>query len=154
LPKYYKLIADNRRARHDFEIVEVYRAGVVLKGSEVKSVRLGRVNLRESFARADGGEIWIHGMHISPYEKSRAEDFNPARPRKLLLNQRELNRLIGYSNQKGLALVPLKIYFERDWAKIDIAVARAKKRYDKRASIREREEKREISKRLKESKKK
>lgn len=154
MPKYYKLIADNRRARHDFEIVEVYRAGVVLKGSEVKSVRLGRVNLRESFARADGGEIWIHGMHISPYEKSRAEDFNPARPRKLLLNQRELNRLIGYSNQKGLALVPLKIYFERDWAKIDIAVARAKKRYDKRASIREREEKREISKRLKESKKK
>ena len=154
MPKYFKLIAENRRARHDFDIIEVFKAGIMLRGSEVKSVRLGRVNLRESFARADRGEIWIYGMHISPYEKGREEYFKPTRPRKLLLNQRELNKLIGFSSQKGLALIPLKLYFDRDWAKIDLAVGRAKKKYDKRATIREREEKREMDKKLKERKRK
>ncbi len=149
MPKYYKLIAENRRARHDYEIIEVYKAGIMLEGAEVKSVRLGRVNLRDSFARVEGGELWLWGMHISPYEKSRAGELNPTRPRKLLLDSKEIKKLIGKISQKGFALIPLKIYFDRDWAKIDLALAKARKRFDKRAVIREKEVKREIEKRLK-----
>jgi len=148
--KYYKQIAENRRARHEYEIIEVYKAGVVLKGSEVKSVRLGKVNLRESFARVEGEELWLWGVHISPYEKSRAKESDPTRPRKLLLKSGELKKLIGKVSQKGLVLIPLKIYFDRDWAKVDLALAKARKKHDKRAAIKDRETKREIEKRLRE----
>jgi SsrA-binding protein len=150
--KFFKLIAENRRARHDFEIIEVYKAGIVLKGSEVKSVRLGKVNLRDSFARVERGELWLWGVHISPYAKSRIEEANPTRPRKLLLKASEARKLIGKISQKGFSLIPLKIYFDRDWVKVDLAVAKARKRYDKRAAIKEREVKREIEKGLRANK--
>lgn len=149
MPKYYKIIAENRSARHDFAILEVYKAGIQLKGSEVKSIRLGRVNLRDSFARAERGELWLFNMHITPYEKSGAAEGNPTRPRKLLLNAREAKRIIGTLSQKGLSLIPLKIYFDGDWAKVDVGLAKGKKHFDKRASIKEREIKREIEKGLK-----
>ncbi len=148
MPRYYKVIAENRRARHDFEILEVYKAGIALSGSEVKSVRLGKVNLKDSFARAENGELWLWGMHISPYEKARAEA-DPTRKRKLLLKAGELKKLVGMASQKGFALIPLKIYFDRDWAKIDLGYGRAKKLFDKRESIKEREIRREMEKGLK-----
>lgn len=150
MARFYKVVAENRQARHDYEILEVYKAGIALSGSEVKSIRLGKVNLKDSFARAEKGELWLWGMHVSPYEKSRAAEANPTRPRKLLLKTNELNKLVGKASQKGFALIPLKIYFDRDWAKIDLAVGRAKKLFDKRRSIREREIKREMEKGLKE----
>ena len=143
MPNFYKVIAENRRARHEFEILEVYKAGIVLSGSEVKSVRLGKVNLKDSFARAKGKELWLWGMHISPYEKAGTFKQDPIRTRKLLLKANELKKLLGWSNQKGFALIPLKLYFDRDWAKIDLGVGKAKKLYDKRESIKEREIKRE-----------
>ena len=149
MPNFYKVIAENRRARHDYEILEVYKAGIVLSGSEVKSVRLGKVNLKDSFARAKGKELWLWGMHISPYEKAGTYKMDPTRTRKLLLNSNELGKLLGKSSQKGFALIPLKIYFDRDWAKIDLGIGRAKKLYDKRDSIKDREVKREIDKGLK-----
>ena len=148
MPKYYKVIAENRKARHDFEVIDVFKAGIALKGSEVKSVRLGRVNLRDSFARADRGEMWLHNMHITPYEKSRQETGDATRPRKLLLNASEVNKIAGRANQKGYALFPLKIYFDGDWAKIDLALGKAKKLYQKKAAIRERDIKRETEKEL------
>lgn len=150
MPKFYKVIAENRRARHDFEVLEVYKAGIVLSGSEVKSVRLGKVNLKDSFARAEKGELWLYGMHISPYEKTGSYKQDPTRPRKLLMRSNELKKLAGRTNQKGFAVVPLKMYFDRDWAKIDLAVGKAKKLFDKRESIKDREIKREIDKGLKE----
>jgi SsrA-binding protein len=149
MPRYYKLIAENRRARHDFEILEVYKAGIALSGSEVKSVRLGKVNLKDSFAKSDNDELWLWGMHISPYEKSGTAESDPTRRRKLLLKASELKKLVGKANQKGFALIPLKIYFDRDWAKIDLGYGKAKKLFDKRESIKDREIKREMEKGLK-----
>jgi SsrA-binding protein len=146
--KYYKLIADNRKAYFDYQIEETFKAGIVLSGSEVKSVRLGRVNFKDSFGRVEAGEVLLYNMHISPYEKGmrdkgKGED---DRPRKLLLNGSELKRIIGKVSQKGMTLVPTKIYFDGDWAKVDIALAKAKRKYEKRDSIRQREDNREIEK--------
>ena len=141
VPIYYKVAAENRKARFDFSIIEVYKAGLVLTGAEVKSVRLGRANLKDSFARAERGEIWIYGMHISPYGAAKVD---PLRRRKVLLNKRELLKLMGKAAEKGLTIVPLKLYFEGNWAKVDLALAKAKKRYEKRETLRLREVKREI----------
>ncbi|MFH1825878.1 MAG: SsrA-binding protein SmpB [bacterium] len=140
--KFFKLIAENRKARYDYTILETVKAGLVLQGSEVKSIRLGKVNLKDSFGRVEKGEIWLWGMHISPYQK--ADQVNPTRPRKVILNKREMLKLISKSAEKGLTLVPLKIYFDGNWAKVDLGLCKAKKKYEKRDKIRHRETEREI----------
>ncbi len=119
-----------------------------MKGSEVKSVRLGKVNLRDSFGKVDRGEIWVWNMHITPYDKARAESFEPTRARKLLLNASETRKIIGRASQRGYALIPLKVYFDGDWAKVDLALAKAKKIYQKKEAIRERDIMRDAEKEL------
>jgi len=142
--KYYKVISDNRKARFDYIILEVYKAGLVLTGNEVKSLRLGRVNLQDSFGRVENGKIVLYGMHVNPYGQASKSD--PLRPRQLLLNKQELVKLMGKVAEKGLTLVPLKIYFDGNWAKVDLGVAKAKKKYEKRDAIRRRTTEREIEK--------
>lgn len=139
-----KIIAQNRKARHDYFIEETYEAGIVLVGTEVKSVRQGNVNLRDSYAVVKDGEVFLYNMHISPYEKGNIFNRDPLRTRKLLLNRREIDKLAGYVQQKGYTLVPLKVYLKRGWVKIELAVARGKKSYDKRQSIAKRDAQREI----------
>lgn len=147
MKKYYKIVADNRKAHFDYNILETYKAGLILEGSEVKSVRLGRVNLKESFGRVEKDEIWIYGIHISPYQKSMLD---PIRPRKALLNKRELVKLIGKAAEKGLTLVPLKIFFDGNWAKIELGLAKSKRKYEKREKIRHKQTQREIERAFKE----
>lgn len=139
-----RLVASNRRARHDYEIVETLECGIVLAGSEVKSLREGRASLQEAFARVDGGELWLHGMHIPPYVFSRAGGHEPTRPRKLLVHRRELERLAHKSKESGFTIVPLRVYFSGGLAKVEIALARGKKAYDKRQAEAERSATREI----------
>lgn len=139
--KYYKIAAENRKARFDFNIIETYKAGLVLTGNEVKSIRLGRVNLKDSFGRIERGAVWIFGMHITPYGGAKID---PLRPRKVLLNKQELLKLIGKVSEKGLTLIPLKVFFEGNWAKVDLALAKAKRKYEKRETLRLRAVKREI----------
>jgi len=128
-----KIIANNKKARHDYFIEEVYEAGMSLTGTEIKSIRLGKVNIKESYAKIQNGELTIHGMHISPYEQGNRFNVDPLRPRKLLLHKQEIRKLIGLTTIKGLTLVPLNIYInERGIAKMELAVARGKKLYDKR----------------------
>ncbi len=127
-----KVIAKNRKARHDYFIEETYEAGIVLTGTEVKSIRLGKVNLKDSYADVRQGEVFARNMHISPYEKGNIFNADPMRERKLLLNRREINKLIGYIQQKGYSLIPLQIYLTRGMVKLQLAVAKGKKLYDKR----------------------
>ncbi|MBI5700242.1 SsrA-binding protein SmpB [Candidatus Saganbacteria bacterium] len=134
MAKYYKLVTENRKAFHDFTIIDTYSAGISLTGSEVKSIRLGRVNLKDSFARVESGEVWLYNMHVNPYERS-SEKTDPYRTRKLLLNSNELRKIIGMVSEKGFTLVPLKLYFSGDWAKVDIGVAKAKKIFKKKAKL-------------------
>jgi SsrA-binding protein len=132
--KQKKLIAGNKKARHDYFIEDVYEAGMVLTGAEIKSIRQGKVNIKESFAKIENGEIVVHGMHISPYEHGSYANPDPLRPRKLLLHKQEIRKLTGLATLKGLTLVPLNLFInERGLAKLEIAVARGKKLYDKRA---------------------
>lgn len=150
--KEKKLIANNKKARHDYFIEETYEAGIVLTGTEIKSIRQGRVNLKESFAKIEGGELVIYQMHISPYEQGNRYNVDPTRPRKLLLHKQEIRKLIGYTTQKGLTLVPLTIYLnEKGMAKMEIAVARGKKLYDKREDIAKRDSQRRIQQEIKQS---
>jgi SsrA-binding protein len=149
MAKYFKVIADNRKARFDFQILATYKAGLVLSGSEVKSIREGKVNLKESFGRIEHEEVWIYGMHINPYKRADRNKLDPLRPRKVLLQKRELVKLIGKVAEKGLTLVPLKIFFDGNWAKVELGLAKAKKKYEKREVIRTREVKREIEKAFK-----
>lgn len=150
MPKYYKVAAENRKARFDYNIIEVYKAGLVLTGNEVKSIRLGRVNLQDSFARVEKNELWIYGMHISPYTSaSSAVKVDPLRRRKVLLNYREMVKLIGKVAEKGLTLVPLKVYFDGNWAKVDLALAKSKKKYEKREKLRRQTAEREIERAFK-----
>lgn len=143
--KQKKLIASNKKARHDYFIEEVYEAGIALTGTEIKSIRQGRVNLKESFAKVENGELVIYQMHISPYEQGNRFNVDPVRPRKLLLHRQEIRKLIGYTTLKGLTLVPLSIYInEKGLAKIELAVARGKKLYDKRESTAKRDAERRI----------
>lgn len=135
-----KIIANNKKARHDYFIEDTYEAGIVLTGTEIKSIRQGKVSIKESFAKVEKGEVIIYGMNISPYEFGNRYNVDPLRPRKLLLNKREIQKLIGYTTLEGLTLVPLKIYInDRGRAKLELAVARGKKDYDKRNSIAKRD---------------
>lgn len=128
-----KIVANNRRARYDYFIEEVYEAGIVLTGTEIKSLRQGKASITESYAKIEGNEVFIYGMNISPYEFGNIFNVDPLRPRKLLLHKREINKLIGYTTLQGLTLIPLKLYIdERGRAKMDLAVAKGKKLYDKR----------------------
>ena len=144
------LVADNRKARHDYDIEESFEAGIVLTGSEIKSVRGGRVQLRGSYARVYNDEVYLYEAHISPYEQS-GTYFNhePTRPRKLLLHRREISRIDGLIRQKGMTLVPLKIYFKGRRAKVELGIARGKKSYDKREDIAKRESQRDIERAMK-----
>ncbi len=136
-------IAVNRRARHDYEILETVEAGLVLTGSEIKSVRAHRVQLRDAYAQVRGGEAWLHDMHISPYDPASRENHEPRRPRKLLLHREEIGRLRGRAEERGLTIVPLRVYLERGYAKVELALARGRRQYDKRRAIAEREARRE-----------
>ncbi|MDI9441643.1 MAG: SsrA-binding protein SmpB [Firmicutes bacterium] len=129
-----QMIANNRRARHDYHIEETMEAGIVLQGTEVKSLRLGRVNLRDSFARVEKGEVFLYDMHISPYEQGNRFNHDPLRVRKLLLHKREIKRLIGKTREEGYTLIPTRLYFSRGKAKVELALAKGKKLYDKRES--------------------
>ncbi|MGI6727510.1 MAG: SsrA-binding protein SmpB [Anaerovoracaceae bacterium] len=147
-----KIIVNNKKARHDYFIEEVYEAGIVLTGTEIKSIRLGKVNLKESYAKVENGELIIYGMHISPYEQGNRFNVDPLRPRKLLLHKHEIRKLIGYTTQKGLTIVPLNLYInERGIAKMEIAVAQGKKLYDKREDIAKRDVDRRIRQQMKQS---
>jgi SsrA-binding protein len=140
-----KVVATNKKAYHDYFIDDELEAGMVLKGSEVKSLRAGKANLRDGYAKVKDGEVFLHNVHISPYTHATYDAPEPTRVRKLLLSKREIQKLIGKVQEKGIALVPLKIYFnERGMAKVALGLARGKKLYDKRASLKEKEGKREV----------
>ena len=141
-----KVIATNRKAFHNFSILETYEAGLVLRGTEVKSLREALVNFKDCYAAIDNGEAWLIGCHITPYHHGSDANHDPERKRKLLLHRREIGRLLGKVAERGLTLVPLRLYFKQGRAKIELGLARGKKLHDKRAAIRERDERREIAK--------
>lgn len=143
-----KVITENRKARHDYFVEEEYEAGIVLKGTEVKSLRAGKANLKDSYAQVENGEMYLFNMHISPYEQGNRFNVDPVRPRKLLLHKTEINRLYGKVKQQGLTLVPLKLYFKRDKVKVALALARGKKLYDKRDAMAERDARRDMERGL------
>ena len=148
--KQRKMIANNKKARHDYFIEETYEAGIVLTGTEIKSARLGKVSIKESYARIEKEEMMIYGMNISPYEQGNRFNVDPLRPRKLLLHKREIRKLIGATKLKGLTLVPLTMYInESGRAKIEIALARGKKNYDKRETIAKRDASRNMERAMK-----
>jgi SsrA-binding protein len=139
-----RVVATNRRARHEYEILETFEAGLVLRGTEVKSLRTGQVNFKDSYATVRNDELWLLGCHISPYSHGTDANHDPERDRKLLLHRREITRLTGKIAERGLTVVPLKLYFKKGRAKIEIGLARGKKLHDKRATLRERETRREM----------
>jgi SsrA-binding protein len=139
-----KTVARNKKALHDYHIVDTYEAGIVLAGPEVKSIRAGKVSLNEAFARVDGNEAWLYGLHISPYDPASRWNVDPTRERKLLLHRREIRRLIGATQQEGFTLVPLELYLKEGRVKVGIALARGKKNYDKRDDMKKRDAEREI----------
>ncbi|MBE5878424.1 MAG: SsrA-binding protein SmpB [Lachnospiraceae bacterium] len=141
-----KPVANNKKAYHDYFIEEKYEAGLVLHGTEVKSLRLGKCSIKESFIRIENGEMFIYGMHISPYEKGNIFNKDPLRVRKLLLHKREIMKLLGKIKEKGYTIVPLQVYFSNGRAKIEIGLARGKKLYDKREDIAKKDQRREAEK--------
>ena len=146
-----KIVTVNRKARHDFFIEETFEAGISLAGTEVKSIRGGNINLKDSYCMVDAGELFIHGMHISPYEKGNVFNKQPERTRKLLMHKREIMRLHGKVRQDGYALVPLRVYLKQSKVKLEIALAKGKKLYDKREAAAQRDAKREMDKAVKEA---
>lgn len=146
-----KTIAQNRKARHNYFIEETYEAGLVLQGTEIKSIRAGKVNLKDSFARVSRGEAFIHNLHISPYEQGNRYNHDPTRARKLLLHRKQINKLIGETQQAGYSLVPLKIYIKNGVAKVLIGLGKGKKQYDKREDLKRKQAKRDMDRALKES---
>lgn len=144
-----KIATENRKARHDFHIHEVFETGMVLTGTEVKSLRAGKANLKDSFAQIRDGEITLHNMHISPYEEGNIFNHEPLRPRKLLMHKAEIIKLFSQTREKGFTLVPLKIYFKKGKAKLELGLASGKKNYDKRQDLAERTAKREMDRALK-----
>ena len=138
-----RVIASNRKARHEYEVLETFEAGLVLKGPEVKAVREGRVAFQDAFARVEGREVWLHSFHISPYEQANRFNEDPLRVRKLLLRRQEIGRLSGKVEEKGLTLVPLDIYFRRGVAKITLALARGRRLHDKREKLKRQTQERE-----------
>jgi SsrA-binding protein len=150
LPEGSRLIVQNRKARHDFEILDSFETGIVLQGTEVKSLREGKVNLKDSYAAAEKGEIFLYNVHISHYEAGNYFNHEPERPRKLLLHRSEIRRLIGRTDQQGLTLVPLKMYFKKGRAKVELGLVKGKRQYDKRRDIAQRQADREVERALKE----
>lgn len=142
--KTNKIIAENRKARHDYFIHETYEAGIALTGTEVKSLRAGKANLKDSYAAVENAELILRNMHVSPYEQGNRFNHDPLRPRKLLMHRYEIDKLIGKTREKGYTLVPLKLYFVRGRVKVEIGLATGKKTYDKRQDIAERDAKRDI----------
>ena len=144
-----KLIANNKKAYHDYFIEDTYEAGIALAGTEVKSLRMGRCSVKESFIRSEHGELFVYQMHISPYEKGNIFNKDPLRPRKLLLHRHEIRKIEGQIAQKGYTLVPLKVYFKDSLVKVEIGLARGKKLYDKRADIAKKDQRREAEREFK-----
>lgn len=138
-----KLIANNKKAYHDYFILDNFEAGIALHGTEVKSLRMGKCSIKESFIRIENGEVFIYGMHISPYEKGNIFNKDPLRVRKLLLHKAEINKLLGKTKEKGVTLVPLKVYFKGSLVKVEIGMAKGKKLYDKRNDIAKKDQQRE-----------
>src|SRR3954447_5520774 len=143
-----QVVITNRKARHDYFVLDSYECGIVLKGPEVKSIRNGRANLQDGYARIDDGEVWLFGMHVSPYEFSRG-DLDPVRPRKLLLHHEQIDELARATEERGITLVPLSVYFKNGRAKVELAIARGKARYDKRQAIAERDANRDVQRVMK-----
>jgi SsrA-binding protein len=144
-----KLIAKNKKARFDYEISDRFEAGISLVGSEVKALRLGKANLTDSYAKLKDGEIWLMSCHISPYPYASYNNHEPLRPRKLLLHKREIRRLAGKINEQGYSLIPLALYFKQGKVKVDLSLAKGKKKHDKRQAIKRRDQEREIERALK-----
>lgn len=144
-----KTVATNRKARHEYDILETFEAGMVLKGPEVKSLRDGKASFQDAFARLDRAEVWLDGVHISPYEQANRFNVDPVRSRKLLLHREEIRRLVGKVEEKGLTLVPLQIYFARGHAKVTLALARGRKLHDKRDALRRKDQEREARRAVK-----
>jgi SsrA-binding protein len=145
MPRRSRTVARNPRARHEYHIVETWEAGLVLTGTEVKSLRAGRASLIGAFARVRGGEVWLEALHIPPYDAGNRNNHDPLRTRKLLLHRREIRRLVGAVEQKGFALVPLELYFKGVHAKVTIALGRGKKAYDRREDLKRRDAEREMA---------
>ena len=141
-------VASNRRARHRYEILDRFEAGIELQGSEVKSLRNGKAQIAEAYAAIEDGELWLRNSHIPPYEPAAAQNHEPERPRKLLLHRREIDRLLGQTQKRGLTLVPLRIYFKGPRAKLELALVRGKEQRDRRRELRDRDQQREIDREL------
>lgn len=150
-PNEQRIIISNRKARHEYQILDTFEAGIALRGTEVKSLRKGNANLQDSYAFVENGEVWLVGMHISPYEQGNINNHDPKRTRKLLLHKKQIRKLTGNVQEKGLTLIPLSLYFKGPHAKVELALARGKKVYDKREAVSKREAARDIAKRLKRS---
>ncbi len=144
-----RLIANNKKAYHDYFIEEKYEAGIALHGTEVKSLRMGKCSIKESFIRIENGEVFLYGMHVSPYEKGNIFNKDPLRVKKLLMHRAEINKLVGKIKEKGYTLVPLQVYFNRGKVKVEIGLAKGKKLYDKRADIAKKDQRREAEKEFK-----
>ena len=145
MEKNIKILTENRKARHTYFIEDTFEAGMVLKGTEVKSLRMGRVNLKDSYAKIKKGEVFVHQMHIAPYPFAYYSNHDPLRPRKLLLHKYEINKLYGKVNEMGFSLVPLKAYFQNGKVKLTLALVRGKRKFDKRQAIKQRDEKMELA---------
>ncbi|MCM3708188.1 MULTISPECIES: SsrA-binding protein SmpB [Bacillaceae] len=148
-----KMVAQNKKAYHDYAIEETYEAGIVLQGTEIKSIRAGKVNLKDSYARIQNNELFLFGMHVSPYEQGNRYNHDPLRTRKLLLHRKEISKLIGESKEVGYSIVPLKMYLKNGYAKVLIGLARGKKKYDKREDLKKKEAKREVERAFRERQK-
>lgn len=144
-----KLIANNKKAYHDYFILDTYEAGIALHGTEVKSLRMGKCSIKESFIQIENGEVFIYGMHISPYEKGNIFNKDPLRVKKLLLHKTEINKLLGKTQEKGMSIVPLKVYLKGSLVKVEIGLAKGKKLYDKRQDITKKDQKREAEREFK-----
>lgn len=143
-----KVVAQNRKARHDFFIEEIYEAGIVLTGTEIKSIRAGRANLQDSYAGIRDGEVYLYHMHVSPYEQGNRYNHDPLRVRKLLLHREQIRKLIGLTKQQGYTLVPLRLYLKGGFCKVEIGLAKGKKNYDKRESLKQKDAQRDIQRAL------
>jgi SsrA-binding protein len=148
-----KLLAQNRKAYHDYFIEDTLEAGIVLKGTEIKSIRRGSVNLRDAYAQVENGEVWLHNMHVSPYEQGNRFNHDPTRSRKLLLHKSEIAKLVGASREKGYTLVPTRLYLRNGFCKVELALAKGKKLHDKRESMKKRDAQREIDRALRDRQK-
>jgi len=148
-----KTVAQNKKARHDYHIEEVYETGIALTGTEIKSIRAGRVQLKDSFARIENGEVMLHNVHISPYEQGNRFNHEPERTRRLLMKRLEILKLVGLTREKGYSLVPLSIYLKGGWAKVQLALVKGKKNYDKREDLKKKDAQREVERALRDRQK-